>query len=193
MSIAETGIAEPPASSELAPEPQDEAPQSERRRRVRGWITLQSLLGAVVVALFVMTFLEQPFQIPSQSMESTLLIGDYVLVDKVHFAHGGFWGNLLPYEEVHRGDVVVFRPPPHPDQYYVKRVIGLPGDRVRLINKLVFVNGRRVAESYTQHVQDEDHYRDNFPQPEPAADQDPRWWVQMRSAVRNGELVVPAD
>jgi len=174
-----------------------EAPAAEevpaRHRLAGGWITLQSLLGAVVVAMFIMTFLEQPFQIPSQSMESTLLIGDYVLVDKVHFADGGFWGHPLPYGEVNRGDVIVFRPPPHPEQYYVKRVIGVPGDRVRLVNKQVFVNGRPVAESYTQHLREEDHYRDNFPQPEPAADQDPRWWMQMRAVVRDGELVIPPD
>jgi signal peptidase I len=175
-------------------EPESEPAESPRRpRRMSGWITVQSLLGAVVVAMFIMTFLEQPFQIPSQSMENTLLTGDYVLVDKVHFASGGLWGSLLPYGEVHRGDVVVFRPPPHPDQYYVKRVIGLPGDHVRLINKQVFVNGEPVAESYTQHIQDEDHYRDDFPQMEAAADQDPRWGLQMRTVVRDGELIVPRD
>ena len=193
MSTAETGIAELPATIEPAPQPQGEAPPPERKARVRGWITLQSLLGAVVVALFVITFLGQAFQIPAQSMEGTLLIGDYVMVDKVHFAHGGFWGNLLPYQEVHRGDVVVFRPPPHPDQFYVKRVIGLPGDRVRLVSKQVFVNGEPVLESYTQHLQDDDHYRDNFPQLEISADQDPRWRAEMRSAVRHGELIVPPD
>jgi signal peptidase I len=166
------------------------APRSHRRS---GWLTLQSLIVAVIVALFVMTFLEQPFQIPSQSMENTLLTGDYVLVDKVHYASPGLWQKLLPYEQVDRGDIVVFRPPPHPDQYYVKRVIGVPGDHVRLVDKQVIVNGRRVAEDYTQHVAgDSDHYRDNFPQPESVPDQDPHWWERMHNLVQHGELIVPA-
>ena len=186
VEVEEQIVTEPEAAAEP-----EVPPGPQRRRRMSGWITVQSLLGAIIVALFIMTFLEQPFQIPSQSMENTLLIGDYVLVDKVHFAHGGLWGHLLPYEDVHRGEVVVFRPPPHPDQYYVKRVIGLPGDRVRLISKQVFVNGRPVAESYTQHAPDDDHYRDNFPQMENTLDQDPHWAAQMRTLVSNGELTVP--
>jgi len=170
------------------------AQERRRSRRRKGRSTLQSLLIAVVVAMFIMTFLEQPFQIPSQSMEQTLLTGDYVLVDKVHYANGGFWVKLLPYHQVHRGDIVVFRPPPHLDQYYVKRVIGIPGDHVRLVDKKVFVNGQLVSEDYTQHVNgDIDHYRDNFPQPEAVPDQDPRWWEQMRTLVQSGELVVPHD
>src|SRR5881409_3584363 len=100
------------------------------------WTTsLQSLLATVVIAIFVVTFLVQAFQIPSESMENTLLIGDYLLVDKVHYADGGFWGDLLPYGMIRRGDIAVFHYPVHPEQHFVKRVIGLPGDRIHIKGK----------------------------------------------------------
>ncbi len=88
---------------------------------------MQSLAVTVVIAVFVITFLVQAFQIPSESMENTLLIGDYLLVDKVHYGHGGLWGEILPYAPIQRGDIIVFRYPVHPQQHFVKRVIGLPG------------------------------------------------------------------
>src|SRR5690348_9014104 len=106
------------------------------------WISsLQSLVATVVIAIFVITFVVQAFQIPSESMEDTLLIGDYLLVDKAHFSRSGLWSHLLPYEPVQRGDVIVFRYPVHPSQHFVKRVIAVPGDRVRLLNKQVWING----------------------------------------------------
>src|SRR5580692_1434949 len=102
-----------------------------------GWlISLQSLLTTVVIAVFVITFIIQAFQIPSESMENTLLIGDYLLVDK--FCYGGsgtFSDHILPYRTVHRGDIVVFHYPVHPSEHFVKRVVGVPGDRLRLINR----------------------------------------------------------
>jgi len=76
--------------------------------------SLQSLAVTVVIAVFVITFLVQAFQIPSESMENTLLIGDYLLVDKVHYGNGGHWGELLPYSDIGRGDIIVFRYPVHP-------------------------------------------------------------------------------
>src|SRR5881296_1334683 len=90
------------------------------------WTTsLQSLLATVVIAIFVMTFVVQAFQIPSESMENTLLIGDYLLVDKVQYGPRGVWGEVLPYERVNRGDVIVFKWPVHPEQHFVKRVVGV--------------------------------------------------------------------
>src|SRR5947208_5333054 len=106
------------------------------------WTTsLQSLLATVVIAVFVITFIVQAFQIPSESMENTLLVGDYLLVDKVHFAESGLWGHLLPYRPISRGDIVVFRYPVRPTQHFVKRVVALPGDRVHLHEGRVYVNG----------------------------------------------------
>ena len=102
--------------------------------------SLQSLLGTVVIAVFVITFIVQAFQIPSPSMENTLLVGDYLLVNKLTYGGGSLGDYVMPYRQVRRGDIVVFHYPVSPAQHFVKRVIGVPGDRVRLINKQVFVN-----------------------------------------------------
>jgi len=105
------------------------------------WADLcKSLAGTLVIAIFVVTFIVQAFQIPSESMENTLLIGDYLLVDKLHFGAGGFWDKLIPYRPVRRGDIVVFHYPVDPSVHFVKRVVGIPGDKIRLIDKKVFVN-----------------------------------------------------
>jgi signal peptidase I len=160
------------------------------------WLdTVQSLAEVIVIAVFVITFIVQPFQIPSESMENTLLIGDFLLVDKIHDANGGIWGHILPYTPIRRGDVIVFRYPVNPQQHFVKRVIGLPGDHVYLKDKQVYVNGERLQEPYVVHRTAEfDNYRDNFPQLDlPNANQDARWWFQIRKMVQNGELVVPKD
>src|SRR3984957_1049431 len=89
--------------------------------------TVQSVAGTVVIAVFVVTFLLQAFTIPSESMEQTLLIGDYLLVDK--FCYGGStgWNRLLPYRNVRRGDVIVFHYPVNPAQDFVKRAGTSPG------------------------------------------------------------------
>ena len=114
-------------------------------------MSLQSLLGTVVIAVFVITFVVQAFQIPSESMENTLLIGDYLLVDKFCYGGNGFWDHFMPYKPVRRGDVVVFHYPVNPEQHFVKRVIGIPGDRVRIVAGKVFVNGNLMAEDYVVH------------------------------------------
>ncbi len=168
-----------------------------RKGRGRGWFSglVQSLTCTVVIAVFVITFIVQAFQIPSNSMENTLLVGDYLLVDKVHFGQGGWWGHLLPYRPVRRGDIIVFRWPVHPEQHFVKRVIGLPGDRVRLVNKQLYVNGRAITEKYVVYrSQQHDAYRDDFPRTDYLRGPvEPFWWSQLRSAVQHGELVVPSN
>lgn len=128
-------------------------------------------------------------------MEDTLLVGDYLLVDKVHFAPGGIWGKVEPYTPIRRGDIIVFRYPVNPSQHFVKRVIGLPGDRIRLSNKQVFVNGRPLREPYVIHREPgRDDYRDDFPDGRfLTPDVDLRWWNQMRHLVVDGELVVPRN
>lgn len=155
--------------------------------------SLQSLCLTVVIAVFVITFLVQAFQIPSESMENTLLIGDYLLVDKVHFAEGGTWGGILPYRPVERGDIIVFRYPVHPAQHFVKRVVALPGDRIRMVDKRLRVNGKPVEEHYAVHRgRRRDIFRDNFPAPNYASGNvEAQWWLQMRRTVQGGELVVP--
>ena len=115
---------------------------------------LEALLIAVVFATFVRTWVFQAFKIPSGSMEENLLVGDHILVNK--FIYGSTLFRLgkvlLPIRDVHRGDVVVFRFPQDPSRDFIKRAVGLPGDVVRLVDKRLYVNGKRVAdESYVFH------------------------------------------
>jgi signal peptidase I len=105
----------------------------------------------LIYVFFVNTFLLQSFVIPTGSMEDTLLIGDHLLVNKVAYSNslspvGNF---LLPQVEVKRGMIVTFKAPPDMEKEYVKRVIGMPGDRLRISDKKVFINGRPLAEIYT--------------------------------------------
>jgi signal peptidase I len=155
--------------------------------------TVQSIAGTVVIAVFVVTFLLQAFTIPSESMEQTLLIGDYLLVDK--FCYGGStgWNRLLPYRHVKRGDVIVFHYPVNPAQDFVKRVVALPGDRLRLVNKRVFVNGVLVREPYVQYLSPQrNYYRDDFPQ-STSVDYgvNAKWWKEMPKLVEDHQLIIP--
>ncbi len=154
--------------------------------------SLQSLLGTVVIAVFVITFVVQAFQIPSPSMENTLLVGDYLLVNKLCYGKGGVGDYFMPYREVRRGDIVVFNYPVNPEQHFVKRVIGVPGDRVRLINKQVFVNGVPLKEPYVRFNRPaDDLFRDNFPRLNVTPGLTPEWWVELRKLVEDGQLIVP--
>src|ERR1700686_128874 len=144
--------------------------------------SLQSLLGTVVIAIFVITFIVQAFQIPSESMENTLLVGDYLLVNKLCYGGHGLGDRLMPYEKIKRGDIVVFHYPVDPQQHFVKRVIGLPGDRLRLVNKKVFINGRPLDESYVRFLEPPNNmFRDNFPRSDiPAFGLEGKWGLEMR-------------
>ena len=154
--------------------------------------SLQSLVGTVVIAGFVITFIVQAFQIPSPSMENTLLVGDYLLVNKLCYGGGGMGDHLMPYRRVQRGDIVVFHYPVNPTQHFVKRVIGIPGDRVRMINKQVFVNGVTLKEPYANFTRPaNDLFRDSFPRLDVAPGETPEWWVQLRKLVEDGQLIVP--
>jgi len=157
---------------------------------------LASLMRTIVVALFLLTFVLQPFLIPSESMERTLLVGDFLLVNKQIFAPSGGLHSLerriMPYRDVQRGDIVVFH---HPDPpYLVKRVVGVPGDRIRIEDGRVSVNGVVLDEPYAAFEPAAPNlFRDNFPATvytDPNID--PTWWRQLQSLTRNGELVVPA-
>jgi len=156
-----------------------------------------SLLRTVVVALFLLTFVLQPFLIPSESMEHTLLVGDFLLVNKQVYAPAGRAGSLsrfvMPYRKVARGDIVVFHFPQDPRRYLVKRVVGIPGDRLRIEDGRVTVNGVVLAEPYAAFEPAAPNpFRDNFPgkiYTDPAVD--PTWWKQMQSLIHQGELVVP--
>ncbi|HYW42418.1 MAG TPA: signal peptidase I [Bryobacteraceae bacterium] len=149
--------------------------------------------GNIILLLFGTTTLLQAFVIPSGSMESTLLIGDHVLVDKLTYAPAGaLTRHCLPYREVRRGDVIVFRFPLDIRIDYVKRAIGVPGDHIRLVNKQLILNGKPVNEPYAIHIPAmADAYRDNFPGAPPTPDVRPRGVGMLRQNVVNGELVVP--
>src|ERR1700691_1217637 len=154
--------------------------------------SLQSLLGTVVIAVFVITFIVQAFQIPSPSMENTLLVGDYLLVNKLCYGGGGLGDYLMPYRRIQRDDIVVFHYPVNPAQHFVKRVIGIPGDRVRLINKQVFVNGVPQKEPYANFTRPaNDMFRDSFPRLDVAAGETPEWWVRLRKLVGGRPMIVP--
>jgi len=165
-----------------------------RTRRSDTLVSVQSLLATVVIAVFVITFMVQAFQIPSESMEDTLEIGDYLLVNKLCYGEGdGLLEHFLPYRKVTRGDLVVFHYPIHPRQHFVKRVVGVPGDRLRLINRQVYINGKALREPYVRYTShDVDVFRDDFPRTNmPVPGLEGEWWLQMRKLVEDGELIVP--
>jgi signal peptidase I len=155
---------------------------------------IQSLIYVVIVALFIITFCAQPFRIPSESMEPTLLVGDFLLVNKQSVGADGARG-LLPTQSVHRGEIIVFHYPVDPSMHLVKRVVGLPGDRIRLRGGRVYVNGEELHEPYAVYrASAPDNFRDNFPRLQSAdPDIDSRWWIRMHHLIDHGELVVPAD
>jgi signal peptidase I len=181
--------APPPAPSEPT------KPVDKRKQRESLPALLQSIVTTVVIALFVVTFLTQAFQIPTASMENTLLVGDYLLVDKVHYAQGGIWQRLLPYAQIRRGDIVVFKYPVDPSKNFVKRVIGLPGDHVRLLGGEVWVNGRQQGQPFVIRNGSYNSYRDNFPVVAPSGRDGvvPEWRDALAAHVQNGELVVPRN
>src|SRR6266851_4932622 len=178
------------ATTKSTPAPPQKRP--EQRGTVAEW-TL-----TIVLLLFGTSTIAQPFVIPTSSMHNTLMTGDHLIVDKLAYAPPGpISRHLLPYSGVKRGDIIVFR---HPIllEDYVKRVIGLPGDHIKLINRVVYLNGKPLHEPYIIHIlNDASHYRDNFPDgtPEYAADARAmdRVSQMLRENVVNGELVVPAD
>jgi signal peptidase I len=155
--------------------------------------SLQSLLGTVVIAVFVITFVVQAFQIPSQSMENTLLVGDYLLVNKLCYGGGTVSNLLMPYQKIRRGDIVVFHYPVDPTQHFVKRVIGVPGDHLRMINKKVWINGKPLDEPYVRYLEPPNNlFRDDFPRIDiPAINMEGKWWLEMRKLVEDDELIIP--
>lgn len=160
---------------------------------------LASLAAVLVVGLFIITFILQAFEIPSSSMENTLLIGDHVFVNREQFAPSTRWvGPLLPYRNIKRGDIVVFLSPAEPGLYVVKRIMGIPGDHIHLKDGVVYRNGEKLDEqSYVIHTGPVtfDPYRDNYPAvpPSDAFNVFPDWQLTMPSHIQDGDLVVPPD
>src|SRR5690348_17549492 len=118
----------------------------------------------ILLLLFGTTTLCQAFVIPSGSMEDTLLVGDHLLVDKLAYSPaGGISQYLLPYQSPKHGDIIVFRYPPDLTQTLVKRLIGMPGDRIKIAKGVVYRNGVRLNEPYVYHKYAYDPNFDNFP------------------------------
>ena len=157
---------------------------------------LASVAELLVIVLFIMTFVLQNFEIPSSSMESTMLIGDHVFVNREQFARPTPWlGPLLPHREIRRGDIVVFLSPEIPGLFVVKRIVGVPGDRIHLRDGALYRNGEKLNEPYVQHISPNyDPYRDNFPALPPSeiygvTSQD--WQATMQSFIQGDDIVVP--
>lgn len=158
-----------------------------RRKPLAEWALTLLLL------LFGTTTLVQAYVIPTGSMEGTLLVGDHVLVDKLAYAPAGAMSRLLlPYSPIRRGDIIVFRWPSNLQANLVKRVIGLPGDRIRIADKQVYCNGKALQEPYKVHS---DPGRLPFRDTWPALPLDPQVDAAGRAMfqqhVHQGELVVP--
>lgn len=152
----------------------------------------------ILLLLFATTTLVQAFVIPTGSMEDTLLIGDHLLVDKLAYAPVGPLSHyILPYEQPKHGDIIVFRFPGDTSQTFVKRVIGIPGDRIKLVDRTVYRNGVPLYEPYVYHKFAYDPVRDNFPHElipvmnYPKAEELQRDMLDKH--VVNGEVVVPPD
>ncbi|HWB30098.1 MAG TPA: signal peptidase I [Vicinamibacterales bacterium] len=115
----------------------------------------ESLVIAVILALFVRTWVFQAFKIPTGSMEKNLLIGDHLIVNKMQFAPAAtsLERAIMPGRDIRRGDILVFKFPQQPDRDFIKRVIGLPGDHLELHRKKVYVNGSPIDEPYVQFLE----------------------------------------
>ena len=114
----------------------------------------ESIVVAVILALFIRTFVVQAFKIPTGSMEQNLLIGDHLLVNKFVFSPTATDAerSLLPVTSINRGDVIVFKYPEDPERDFIKRVIGLPGDVVEVRHKRVYIDGRPLDEPYVYYL-----------------------------------------
>ncbi|MGA3026689.1 MAG: signal peptidase I [Bryobacteraceae bacterium] len=186
MEQTEASALEQPPAPLQAPPPEPPAEPSETRNSITEWAI------TILLLVFLTTALLQAFVIPTGSMEDTLLIGDHLLVDKMAYGPSGIVGrHILPFREPQRGDIIVFRYPIDIKQTFVKRVIGVPGDRIRIVNKQVFRNGAKLYEPYIYHKTDYvQAYRDNFPS-EPETHLEAPGLTMLQNNVEHGDLVVP--
>ncbi|MDQ6676409.1 MAG: signal peptidase I [Acidobacteriota bacterium] len=187
MERQKTSVAEKAAVAESTPGARKKPVETDSTRGVIAEWTV-----TIILLLFGTTTLVQAFVIPTGSMEDTLLVGDHLLVDKLSYAPPGkVSGSLLPYSNVKRGDIIVFRYPVDIRQTYVKRAMGLPGDHLHLENKKLFLNGHMLNEPYVVHKTEYiDSYRDNFPA-DPNVPLTPSGQAMLERSIVNKEVVVP--
>lgn len=159
----------------------------ERRHVAADWAV------TILIFLFGTTTLLQAFVVPTGSMESTVLVGDHLFVDKLAYSPPGTLGKyLLPYSEIKRGDIIVFRYPLNIRETYVKRVAGIPGDRIRIIDKTLYINGKQMEEPYKVLIKAQgSSYLNNFPNV-PDIPIYPEALKMLKEHAVNDELVVPS-
>src|SRR5665213_2994889 len=139
-----------------------DAKREQARNSIAEWAV------TILLLLFGTTTLVQAFVIPTGSMEDTLLVGDHLLVDKLAYApEGAISKYILPYEQPKHGNIIVFRYPGDITQTFVKRVIGVPGDHLKMIQRVIYRNGVKLNEPYVYHRLPYDETRDNFPEASP--------------------------
>ncbi|MGA7409350.1 MAG: signal peptidase I [Bryobacteraceae bacterium] len=168
-------------------------PKQASRGFVAEWVV------TILIMLFASTSLAWSYVIPTGSMEDTLMVGDHIIVDKLAYAPSGTISKyLLPYEDPQHGDVIAFRFPGDISQMFVKRLIGVPGDRIKLVDGRVYRNGISLKEPYVYNKSGYlDPYRDNFPANSGELDvvTDGRQMTLLRDMLEhhvvNGEVVVP--
>jgi signal peptidase I len=175
-----------------------EKPRPEKPRETTVEL-LASLASVLVTGLFIITFILQAFEIPSSSMENTLLVGDHLFVNREQFAPAAHWmGPMLPYRQIRHGDIVVFLSPAEPGLYLVKRIMGTPGDHIHLHDGVVYRNGEKLEEPYILHRSRTDvnaPYRDNFPAVAPSDFNGlaPNWQLTLKDHILGDDVVVPPD
>ena len=174
----------------------DKEPKEEKPRETTVEF-LASLAGVLVTGLFIITFILQAFEIPSSSMEDTLLIGDHLFVNREQFAPPAHWmGRLMPYREVRRDEIAVFLSPEQPGLFLVKRIIGVPGDRIHLRDGVVYRNGQKLEEPFVRHKREHNPYTDNFPAVTPSemfGVRNEKWAQELPSHIEGEDIVVPPN
>lgn len=194
--MAANPFAPPPGAAplpEAQPRPQTAPDREKIVHHHEVLLMVQTTLTFLVGALFVLTFIVQPYRIPSASMENTLLVGDFLLVNKAIFATPGPWRHLLAYEPVQRDAIIVFHDPVNTSLQLVKRVVATPGERLQLRQGVLYVDEKPQREPFAL-------YQQTFPSPfsqefPPNAYTDPgvsiRWWGELQRDTQNGELDIP--
>ena len=156
-----------------------------------------SLAEVLVTGLFIVTFILQAFEIPSSSMEDTLLIGDHLFVNREQFAPPTRGvGHLMPYRDVHRDEIAVFLSPEQPGLFLVKRIIGVPGDRIHLRDDVVYRNGEKLVEPFVRHKREPNPYTENFPSLPPMEAygvRNRKWAQELPSHIQGDDIVVPPN
>jgi signal peptidase I len=188
------GVVAPEAPEQAVPSPA-KATEEEHYIPERG--ALAEWTVTILLLLFGTTLLVQAYVIPTGSMEDTLLVGDHLLVDKLAYAPAGKVSRyFLPYRNVKRGDIIVFRYPLDLNSTFVKRAIGLPGDHIKIVNRILYINGKEMHEPYVVHKSPHTgyDYRDYFPgDPTFGVRKEAQEMLEKHVDHVSGELVVPDE